>query len=88
MACTSQGMPYTCTPKMAEVWSLRLCSMLAGSMHRVSGSMSANTGVALFQASTCGVAAKVNGVVMTSPLTCRAWQATNKASVPLLNKLR
>ena len=47
--------------------------------------MSANTGVILFQVTAAGVAGKVNGVVITSPLSRKAWQAVTIAMVPLLN---
>ena len=56
--------------------------------HRLneSASISAKTGVKLFQQMALVVAIKVYGVVITSPVRRRLFNATKSASVPLLNK--
>src|SRR5215467_8731174 len=73
---------------MAVVRAVIKGTILSGSMVIAVGSMSANTGVMLFQESTWGVAGNVNGVVITSPASLRALQATMRAIVPLLNSDR
>ena len=60
-------------------------STRAGSSVIVTGSMSQNTGVAPLQLIACGVAGKVNGVVITSPRMPNARTAASSAIVPLLN---
>ena len=49
------------------VFGVIIDSILPASIFIVSGSMSQNIGRILFHESTCGVAAKVKGVVITSP---------------------
>ena len=55
-----------------------------GSRFRVTGSISANTGLMPFHSSECDVATKEYGVVMTSPVMRSACSAVTSASVPLV----
>ncbi len=58
--------PYRLTGMMARVRGVMAASISAASMLQVSGSMSTNTGLRRPARSSRRVAAKVNGVVMTS----------------------
>ena len=67
MAARSQGMPIWCTHRMARVFGVIAASMQAGSMLKVTGSMSMNTGVgAAVARPTLAVAMKEWLTVMTS----------------------
>ena len=83
IASTSQGTPYTCVARMAEVRGVIRSSMRAGSMLKVSGSMSTNTGVHPSQMMLMVVTGCVKAVVMISPLRSSARIARCSASVPL-----
>ena len=69
---------------MALVRGVTAASILAGSMLKVSGSMSTKTGLAPRRWMTPAVAKKVKGEVMTSSPgpTSRAIRAMSRASVP------
>src|SRR3989344_9309263 len=84
--CTSQGVPKTCTPKIAVVFLVILFSILSGSMFMVTGSISQKTGLMFSQDRILGVAGKVKGVVITSPFKSKLLIAVSNAIVPLLNK--
>ena len=83
IASTSHGTPYTCTASIAVVDSVTASSIRLGSKLKVIGSMSVNIGLIPFQARAWGVAAKVNGVVITSPEIPSARTAVSRAMVPL-----
>ena len=70
---------------MPVVFDVMDASTRTGSRVMVTGSMSQNTGVAPLQLMACGVAGKVNGVVITSPRMPSARTAASRAMVPLLN---
>jgi hypothetical protein len=61
-------------------------STSSSSRLQVSGRISTNTGLIPFQSSACVVAAKVYGVVMTSPVIRNACNAVISASVPLAKR--
>ena len=62
----SAGWPKMCTGRMALVFEVIFLRMLAGSRQKLSGRMSANTGVAPTISMVSAEAKNVNGVVMTS----------------------
>ena len=77
--------PYRLTGMMARVRGVMAASMRAASIRPVSGSTSTNTGRPPSRTITSAVAAKVNGVVITSSPLCKpsAIRLMSSASVPL-----
>jgi len=71
IASMAQARPAKCTGRMARVRGVIRSSMPRGSMFMVTGSMSANTGVAPEWMIALTVAQKVSGVVITSSPGCR-----------------
>jgi len=60
-------------------------SIFSGSMVKSSGLMSQNTGVRLLRTMAWVVDAKLKGVVITSPVSSRAWMAISRAMCPFTN---
>ena len=85
IASMSATCPYRLTGMMARVRGVMRASISVASMLQVSGSMSTYTGTPPNSTITSAVAAKVNGVVMTSSPGFRpmAISAISSASVPL-----
>ena len=85
MGSMSAHWPYRLTGMMARVRGVMRASISVESMLQVSGSMSANTGVPPSNTIASAVAAKVNGVVITSSpgRNSSAISAISNASVPL-----